>query len=252
MPQVTPIQDLLFTKFAKGEKEAGDKLFSGLYRPSISFVMKKWGLSFQDAEDVFQDAFIAVTTHKDGFSGAGFVSWFFLFLENRAKHLFGKKHGGKRLPLSSIEFSVDDQDVFSKRCPELVRRLRFALARLEPRSLEIFSVSVFQDRTYAEIAEDYGLTRGGVSGAIHDIKKILSRIIENPTCVYRVADHDLIKCFSKLSQKNKAAVSLVRFDKLSPEEAAKKLGIKPTSLKSRLLSSYARVRFELNKARTGS
>lgn len=96
----------LLARCRKGDPAAWDELFDRHYEPAARFVFQLGqGFSREDAEEVCQEAFLAVIRNLGEFHGqCQFQTWLFHIAANKARDLREKqvaaKRGGGQVPLS--------------------------------------------------------------------------------------------------------------------------------------------------------
>lgn len=138
-----------------------------------------------DAEDVVQTVFLRLLRQSEPPSGHGAGGYVYRSAINGALDLVRSRHRAGWVPLEA-----DDRPAVALADPapgpareselaELRRALRLALARLTPRSAEIFALRYFEGLGNREIAELTGTSAGVVAVLLHRTRARLRRELEN-------------------------------------------------------------------------
>jgi RNA polymerase sigma-70 factor (ECF subfamily) len=167
----------LVERVRRGDSAAFDALVGRYMRRAFAVAYRLLG-NREDAEDLVQDAFMAVLQKIDTFErGRGFSPWFFRILVNRG--LNARKARALRttdeIPAAAAAggFSPERQAEQT----ELRDRLRCALATLPERQrviVELFELEGFGSTQIAEILE---IADGTVRWHLHEARKALRQAL---------------------------------------------------------------------------
>jgi RNA polymerase sigma-70 factor (ECF subfamily) len=167
----------LVERVRRGDPAAFDALVGSYMRRAFAVAYRLLG-NREDAEDLVQDAFMAVLQKIDTFErGRGFSPWFFRILVNRG--LNARKARALRttdeIPVAAAAagFSPERQAEQT----ELRDRLRGALAALPERQrviVELFELEGFGSTEIAEILE---IADGTVRWHLHEARKALRQAL---------------------------------------------------------------------------
>ena len=137
-----------------------------------------------EAEDIVQNAFLKCVVHWKGPmepSGEP-LAWLYRVVRNEAfDHLRRER---RRVRLFSPRNREDLPPTFDPPAPEApappdaaVEAVE-ALASLDDRERELVTLKIYEERTYAEIADIAGLTPGNVGFILHGAMRKLARLIQ--------------------------------------------------------------------------
>ena len=122
--------------------------------------------SVQDADDLYQDIFLACFEHRNSFDPArcSEQAWLFVIARNRLISFYRSKK--QQVSLESLaEQGVDFADNVSTAAMELVdcrETLAGALLKLDERSRTVLILRFFGGRSGREIADELGISEGNV------------------------------------------------------------------------------------------
>jgi RNA polymerase sigma-70 factor (ECF subfamily) len=173
-----------------GDAAAWDELFDRHYAPAIRFIFTL-GSEFtpEDAEEICQEAFLAVIRNLDSFHGRSqFQTWLFRIAANKARDFRERQHaqkrgGGQR----AVSLDAEDPETGLQLDPpshlpgpdgQLLRSeqaalLHKALANLGEPCREIIELRYFGDLSYEELATTLELNPKTVSSRL---SKCLDRL----------------------------------------------------------------------------
>ena len=122
------------------------------------------------AEDVIQEAFLAVWRQADSYSAdrGPARSWFLSIVRHRAIDVTrGRSYARQRLSLDEINFEPRSPDVWTQVGANLERdRIKEAVATLPEEQREAVTLAFFGGLTHPEIAQRVGVPLGTVKGRI--------------------------------------------------------------------------------------
>ena len=180
-PAMNSVEHLI-TRARRGDEEAFRLIFERYSRPIISFIYDMVG-DRAHAEELTQETFVRAHRHLDALrEEAKFSTWLFSIAKNVARESLRTAHSRSR------KVSLDDESVLElsdegpspvsalmdKELNEVVRR---ALAGLEADKRLVFTLKVFQQRSYEEIAEITGFSLPKVKTDLHRARTELRRRI---------------------------------------------------------------------------
>lgn len=144
-----------------------------LYGPLVLRWCRRWQLQDNDAADVLQDVFLAVSSHLPGFrkdqASHTFRGWLRVILQNKVTDHFrrlGREPGGEGGTEAQLRFSRLPEDepqgdasvidtseqVLFRRCCELVR------AEFHERTWQAFWRTVVEGKVANEVADELGMS----------------------------------------------------------------------------------------------
>lgn len=180
----------LLARCRQGEAAAWDELFDQHYAAAARFIFQL-GSNFtpEDAEEICQEAFLAVIKHLDSFHGESqFQTWLFRIAANKARDFRERqqaaKRGGGKVPLSlqaedpETGLTLDppspaaapDVSLLSAEQAALVHQ---ALSQLGEPCREIIELRYFGDLSYEELSRSLQLNPKTVSSRL---SKCLDRL----------------------------------------------------------------------------
>jgi RNA polymerase sigma-70 factor (ECF subfamily) len=180
-PAMNSVEHLI-VRARRGDEEAFRLIFERYSRPIISFIYDMVG-DRAHAEELTQETFVRAHRHLDALrEEAKFSTWLFSIAKNVARESLRTAHS------RSHKVSLDDEAVLElsdegpspvaalmdKELNEVVRR---ALAGLEEDKRVVFTLKVFQQRSYEEIAEITGFSLPKVKTDLHRARTELRRRI---------------------------------------------------------------------------
>src|SRR2546421_3582781 len=180
-PAMNSVEHLI-VRAREGDEEAFRLIFERYSRPIISFIYDMIG-DRAHAEELTQETFVRAHRHLAALRDeAKFATWLFSIAKNVARESLRTAHS------RSQKISLDDETVLElsddrpspagalldKELNEVVRR---ALAGLEEDQRLVFTLKVFQQRSYEEIVEITGFSLPKVKTDLHRARTELRRRI---------------------------------------------------------------------------
>ena len=182
----------LLARCRRGDAGAWDELFDRHYAPALRFVFTLGhDFSPEDAEEICQEAFLAVIRNLDSFHGKSqFQTWLFRIAGNKARdhreRRVAAKRGGGQLPLS---LQAEDPETGLTLDPpstapgpdgallrsEQAKLLHQALGQIGEPCREIIELRYFGDLSYEELSTELDLHPKTVSSRL---SKCLDRLGE--------------------------------------------------------------------------
>jgi RNA polymerase sigma-70 factor (ECF subfamily) len=156
---------------ARGDREAFSALFE-YFAPRIKSFMRRSGASEQSADELAQEALLAVWSKAKLFdpNSVGAVAWIFTIARNlRIDALRREKRTGMDYTVEiDPEFHVDDgpQPDANLTSSQLESRVRNALAVLSEDQLRVVELSFFDEKAHAEIAQTLRIPLGTVKSRL--------------------------------------------------------------------------------------
>jgi RNA polymerase sigma-70 factor (ECF subfamily) len=189
-PVIPPEESELITRCRHGEADAWDELFDLHYAAAGRFIFQLASdFTREDAEEICQEAFLAVVKNLDAFHGESrFQTWLFRIAANKARDYREKriaaKRGGGQIPVS-----LQAEDPESGLAPdppanlpgpdemmmnaEQMAGVRAALDRVGEPCREIIELRYFGDLSYEELSATLQLNPKTVSSRL---SKCLDRL----------------------------------------------------------------------------
>lgn len=156
---------------ARGDREAFATLFE-YFAPRIKTFMRRSGASEQSADELAQEALLAVWSKAKLFDpgSVGATAWIFTIARNlRIDALRREKRTGTDYTVEiDAEFHVDDGPPPDARLAssQLESRVRNALAVLSEDQLRVVELSFFEEKAHAEIAQTLRIPLGTVKSRL--------------------------------------------------------------------------------------
>ncbi|HYJ78244.1 MAG TPA: sigma-70 family RNA polymerase sigma factor [Longimicrobiaceae bacterium] len=172
-----PDEPELVERVRRGDPAAFDVLVGRYMRRAFAVAYRLMGQK-EDAEDLVQDAFMAVLQRIETFqAGRPFGPWFFRILVNRG--LNSRKARSLRavdqIPLSAASASLSPERAAEQ--TELRERLGMALEGLPERQRVIVNLFELEGFDGPEIAEILEIADGTVRWHLHEARKTLRRAL---------------------------------------------------------------------------
>ena len=162
--------DLVGRVASGGDLEAFKKLFEH-FAPRIKGFMLKAGCSTDEAEEIAQNALIAVWRKAGQFDPAttGAAAWIFTIARNQRIDLFRRTARTSRLQsdemLSGASDPADSAEIMLSRVEDTAR-VRDAVERLSSEQSRVIQLSFIEERPHPEIANLLGIPLGTVKSRI--------------------------------------------------------------------------------------
>jgi RNA polymerase sigma-70 factor (ECF subfamily) len=145
-----------FTSIQQGDITAYEALFKNFYQPlcqyAYTFIQDR-----DDAEEIVQNTFLSIWEKRDGLNIQTSVkSYLYAMVRNAALNAI--KHVKVKTAYAAMEMAVAESSVEAVSrvvvANELERRISLALEKLPTQCKAVFMLSRFEDKKYAEIAEE--------------------------------------------------------------------------------------------------
>ncbi|MBV9772975.1 MAG: sigma-70 family RNA polymerase sigma factor [Gemmatimonadetes bacterium] len=167
----------LVERVRRGDAGAFDQLVTRHMRRAFGVAYRLMGQR-EDAEDLVQEAFLAVLERVDTFqAGRSFAPWFYRILVNRG--LNARKARALRvmeeIPVSAAASSVGPDRAAEQ--SELREELRQAMEGLPERQRTVVQLSELEGFTSPEIAAVLEISEGTVRWHLHEARKTLRRVL---------------------------------------------------------------------------
>ena len=154
------------------------------FAPRVKAFLKRNGASESQAEDIAQEAMLAIWRKAALYnpSASGAATWIFTIARNlRIDALRRESKGGAiRVDDVEAEYEVDDSlpADLQLAASQSEERLREALTTLPGEQLKVIEMSFFQDRAHSEIAEALRIPLGTVKSRVRLAMKRLRTLLE--------------------------------------------------------------------------
>lgn len=154
----------------------------GNYSERLYFLIRRFGLSHDDADDLLQDIYIKVWSSLPAFRGeSGLYTWLYRIATNEVLNYLRKARVRAFLNRESLESflnSIIDEDPgFSG--TELQRELQKAINALPPKQKQVFIFRYFDELPYEEISAITGTSVGSLKASYHHAYMKVKEILEN-------------------------------------------------------------------------
>ena len=154
------------------------------FAPRVKGFLRKGGASDAQAEEVAQEAMLAVWRKARLFDPdvSGAATWIFTIARNlRIDAIRRENRGGSfRVDEIEAEYEVDDAPPADERmvAAQSEARLREAMSTLPSEQLKVIEMSFFEDRAHSEIAEALRIPLGTVKSRVRLAMKRLRAVLE--------------------------------------------------------------------------
>lgn len=176
--------DLIGRVAASSDRDAFRLLFEH-FAPRIKGLMLKAGTSKEEAEEIAQDAMLAVWRKAAQFDPAsqGAPAWIFTIARNlRIDGIRRSARAGVALPEAELEYLADpseSQEALLSIQDEKTR-VAAAISRLSNQQSAAIRMSFVEDRPHSEIAKALGIPLGTVKSRIRLATNRLRDLLEEP------------------------------------------------------------------------
>lgn len=164
------------------DREAFARLFAH-FAPRIKSYLQRGGTSPGQAEELAQDALVAVWRKAQLFDPArsGAATWIFAIARNRRIDVL-RRHQGDSAGDEEMDFDVlEDEGPGPEAHAEargLERRLKAAITQLPPEQAQVLHLSYYEDCAHARIATELGIPLGTVKSRVRLAVAQLRRLME--------------------------------------------------------------------------
>ena len=155
------------------------------FAPRVKAFMRRNGASEAQAEDVAQEAMLAVWRKAALYnpSASGAATWIFTIARNLRIDAIRRESKGGAIRVDDVEaeYEVDDAPLadFQLAAAQSEERLREALTVLPADQLRVIEMSFFEDKAHSEIAETLRIPLGTVKSRVRLAMKRLRAILES-------------------------------------------------------------------------
>lgn len=170
----TMTDELLVAASQNGDTASFQDLFSR-YADQVKGIARGILKSDRDAEDVVQETFLSVHQNLDSFRGdAKFSTWLRRIAINRSLMTLRKQK--RRRESHADDYVVESRmsDLYPTRTPndeyrenEFLARVQDALALVEESERELLEMRVLEERSIAEIAVHFGISKAATKSRLH-------------------------------------------------------------------------------------
>ena len=157
----------------RAAKPAFEDLYEEYYQPLLHYLYKKTG-NMQDAEDLTSETFLYCYRSYDQYDPekSAVSTWVYLVANSRLKNHYRDKR--EHVEISELENLLPAGETDMERAAYLEQLRSFLaerLANLPERQQQVIALRFFQEKDYAEIAEELGISAGNA-------RVILSRALD--------------------------------------------------------------------------
>ncbi len=179
--------EALYTRARDGDRAALAELVSRYHAALLAFLYRMTGHE-QMAEDLVQDAFVRIVTHK-GAAPRTFRAWAFTLARNLAYDAFRSAAYRREMPLApegdaglpAVGPEVEQAAARRERRRSVVR----ALQALRPHHREVLILRFYHDLSLMEIAEVVGVPVGTVKSRLfHALRQAKSQLARQEVLTY--------------------------------------------------------------------
>jgi RNA polymerase sigma-70 factor (ECF subfamily) len=174
---------LLIEAARQGDKKAFGRLIRRHQKRLFRFVYGLTG-SFDQTEDVVQDAFVRAYSAMDRFrEGAEFYPWLSTIARNLAFNLLKREERKESLDRKQ-EFGFDTESGEAGPLEKLLasegqKRFYAALRKLPEKYRTVFVLRHFEDMNYQEIAQQLKIPVGTVDSRLHRARQTLAEALKD-------------------------------------------------------------------------
>jgi len=174
-------------KIKEGDIKVFENVFRTLYTPLYFYSLSITG-SAANAEDIVQDLFYTLWKERERINILySLKSYLYKAIRNRSLHFLEKqkthKHADEQIAAGNAEETVINPQSFLE-YKELNEVVQHCLKQLPERRRLIFQLHRFEDKKYAEIAENLGVSVKTVEAEMSKALKLLKKEIEHYTNSY--------------------------------------------------------------------
>ena len=168
---------------ARQDRKAFSELFNH-FAPRVKAFMRRNGASDSQAEEIAQEAMLAVWRKAPLFDPAvsGAATWIFTIARNlRIDAIRRERRGGAiRVDEVEAEYEVDETPAVDVRiaAAQSEARLRQALASLPSEQRKVIELSFFEEKPHSEIAESLRIPLGTVKSRVRLAMQRLRALLE--------------------------------------------------------------------------
>lgn len=177
----------LISAIATNEDRVAFAELFGFFAPRIKSFMQRSGASEAAAEELAQEALLAVWRKAALFDPAssGAAAWIFTIARNLRidAHRREKRSGVTENSDVDIEFQVDQspQPDLQLAAAQSEQRVRDALLQLSSEQMRVVELSFFEDKAHAEIADLLGIPLGTVKSRLRLAMTKLRNLLSEPS-----------------------------------------------------------------------
>jgi len=181
----TPTDEELMAQACAGDATAFALLVRRHESPLFNY-LRRFLQDAADAEDIFQEAFLKVHTHRDRFRhGAPFKPWLYRIATNLAKDRLRYRKRRRMLSIFSAHPSTPEVTLADSlpapgpgpcaqaAASESAERLEAAVAKLPEKQRAVFLMARYEEMPYAAIAEALDIPEGTVKSRMNTAVKTL-------------------------------------------------------------------------------
>lgn len=166
--------------------------YSDLKEDKVLFLSKKYRISFHEAEDIYQKAFIKALSNLERFRGDSTIkTWLFRIIHNSAldhlRFIKNKKYSeflnedGNPIVADMIDQKPNPCEEYSqKELSSCMReKIENAKSRLSPTHKKIFELAFEKKQTYEQIAKYFNCSKGTVMSRVFYARKNFQKFFIN-------------------------------------------------------------------------
>ncbi len=179
--ETMPLQDddkTLVKRFVDEKDEFAYEVLVKKYQRMVYFLALKVVGGHEDADEIVQKTFISVYKNLGRFEGrSSLKTWIFRIAMNYSKNLIRDRarHTGEELAeWNAVAESSVEADIEADQRRRIVEE---AMEQLPPRQREVLQMRAFGDMSFAEIAQDVGISTSAAKVNYHYAVKALKGLL---------------------------------------------------------------------------
>lgn len=157
-------------EFHNGSQEKAFNALVKSYSERVYWLIRRFVLSHEDADDLVQEVFLKVWKYFPGFRGeSGLFTWIYKIATNEALNFLHRQKIRSVLQFESLsaelERRIDDDPYFDGN--NALRMLHKAIATLPEKQKTVFLMRYYDDLPYEEISAITGTSVGALKASYH-------------------------------------------------------------------------------------
>ena len=169
----------LLIRLKASDSEAFSMIFKIYHRQVYLFCYKS--LSKEDAEDIVQNVFLIVweNRHKIDLQYS-FSAYLYAIARHQVYNALRDKVIQKSFEAKFLQMTEEAEmsQEFDDRTEEMLQKMEDTIETFPPRQREIFKASRFQQMTYKEIAQKFGISENTVDTSIRRSLAVLRKVFK--------------------------------------------------------------------------
>ena len=175
-----PLSESEQIALAKKNQQHFGLLYEAYFDSIFRFVYKRLGGDEANSGDLTQQVFMKamLNIHQYEDRGFAFSSWLFRIAQNEINLFFRSQKAFQFVDVNENQLKslMDEVDTNSKMSMDEQEKLVEAINNLEPEQLDLIELRFFQEMSFKDIAEIYGITEANAKMRIY---RLLEKIQKN-------------------------------------------------------------------------